>query len=121
MATGERIDPFHGFNFRVEIDKIGAMGFRECSGLSFTVDVVEYREGTDIDLHTRKVTGLRKFASNIVLKRGITKNKQLFDWYKNVLNGVPDRRGGSIILLDEERADVLRWEFTNGFICKWEG
>jgi phage tail-like protein len=120
MATGERVDPFHGFNFRVEIDRIGEMGFRECSGLSFTTDVVDYREGTDLDLSPRKLTGMRKFA-NLVFKRGITKNKQLFDWYRNVLNGIPDRRGGSIVLLDEERADSLRWEFTNGFICKWDG
>jgi phage tail-like protein len=119
MATGERVDPFHGYNFRVEIDNIGVMGFREVGGLSFTVDPVDYREGTDIDLHTRKLRGLRKFG-NVTGRRGITKDKQLFNWYKNVLNGVPDRRSGSITLLDEERNDVLRWEFT-GFICKWEG
>lgn len=120
MPTGERIDPLHGYNFRIEIDNSAVAGFRECSGLSFNADPVEYREGTDRPLHARKLVGLRKFA-NIVLKRGFTDNKTLWSWYKNVLNGVSDRRNGSIVLQDEEHRDVLRWNFENGWICKWEG
>jgi phage tail-like protein len=120
MATGERSDPYRGYNFRVEIDNTAVAGFSECSGLTFDVDPVEYREGTDVALHVRKLTGLRKFA-NIALKRGFTDKKELWDWYKNVLNGIPDRRNGSITLQDEEHSDVLRWNFENGWICKWEG
>jgi phage tail-like protein len=70
MATGDRIDPFHGYNFRVELDNATVAGFREVGGLSFNADPVEYREGTDVPLHARKLTGLRKFA-NISLKRGL--------------------------------------------------
>ena len=32
-GTGDRKDPFHGFNFRVEIGGIQRAGFREASGL----------------------------------------------------------------------------------------
>jgi len=120
MPTGDRQDPYRGFNFRIEIDKTPVAGFRECSGLTANTDPVDYREGTDIPLHVRKLTGLRKFT-NIVLKRGYTQNKDLWNWYKNVLNGVPDRRDGAIILQDEEHNPVMRWHFVNGFICKWEG
>ncbi len=120
MATGVRVDPIHGFNFRVEIDNATVAGFREVGGLTFNTDPVEYREGTDVPLHVRKLTGLRKFA-NLSLKRGFTSNKELWTWYKNVLNGVPDRRNGSIVLQDEQHQDVMRWNFENGWICKWEG
>lgn len=120
MATGDRKDPFRGFNFEVQIDNTVVAGFRECSGLSFDTDPVEYREGTDKPLHVRKLTGLRKFA-NIVLKRGFTDSDVLWLWYKNILNGKTDRRNGSIVLRDEEHKDVLRWEFENGWITKWEG
>jgi len=122
MPTDQRTDPYRSFNFRIEIDGLTVGSFSECSGLTFDVDPVEYREGTDIPLHVRKLTGLRKFA-NIALKRGFTENKQLWEWYKNVLNGIPDRRNGSVVLQDEspERNDVLRWNFENGWICKWEG
>jgi phage tail-like protein len=120
MPTGDRNDPFHVFNFRLELDNSSVAGFREVSGLSFTVDPVEYREGTDIPLHPRKKPGMTKFA-NISCKRGETNDKQLYQWYANVLNGIPDRRDGAIVLQDEQHQDVLRWEWTAGWICKWEG
>jgi len=119
MAT-TRVDPYRGFNFRVELDNTAVASFRECSGLSMTTDAVDYREGTDIPLSVRKLTAIRKFV-NIVLKVGITQNKDLWNWYKNILNGIADRRNGAIVLQDEEHNDVLRWQFENGWICKWEG
>jgi phage tail-like protein len=117
--TGKRKDPFRGFNFQVQISNTSVAGFRECSGLSFTTDPVEYREGTDKALHPRKLTGLRKFA-NISLKRGVTDNQELWNWYKNILNGKTDRRNGSIVLRNEEHQSVMRWKFENGFITKYE-
>jgi phage tail-like protein len=120
MATGDRNDPYRGFNFRIEIDNTAVAGFRECGGLTLNTDPVDYREGTDALLSVRKLTGLRKFT-NITLKRGYTQNKELWKWYKNVLNGTPDRRNGSIVLQDEQHNDVLRWNFEAGWVCKWEG
>jgi phage tail-like protein len=119
MATGQRNDPYRSFNFRVEIDGLTVGSFSECSGLSSDGDAVDYREGTDLPLNVRKLPGLRKY-SNISLKRGYTKNKELWEWYRNIVNGVADRRNGTIILMDEERRDVLRWDFENGWINKIE-
>jgi phage tail-like protein len=118
--TGARNDPYRTYNFRVEIDNTAVAGFRECSGLSFTTDPVEYREGTDVGLHPRKLLGLRKFA-NISLKRGFTADHALWNWYRNILTGIDDRRNGAIVLQDEEHTDVLRWNFEAGWITKWEG
>ncbi|MEJ2454144.1 MAG: phage tail protein [Candidatus Thiodiazotropha sp.] len=119
MATGERTDPYRGFNFRIEIDGLEAGSFSECSGLSSDGDSVDYREGTDIPLTVRKLIGLRKYA-NITLKRGYTQNSALWDWYGNIVNGVADRRNGSVILMDEERNDVMRWNFENAWPNKIE-
>jgi phage tail-like protein len=118
--TGTRNDPYRTFNFRVEIDNTAVAGFREASGLSFTTDPVEYREGTDVALSPRKLIGLRKFA-NIQLRRGFTQDESLWSWYKNILNGSDDRRNGAIVLQDETHVDVLRWEFEQGWITRWEG
>ena len=120
MATGDRRDPYRGFNFRVEIDNITVGAFSDVSGLSSDGDIVEYRDGTDRQLHVRKLMGLRKF-SNITLKRGYTDNRELWNWRNNVVNGNPDRRNGAIVLMDEERNDVLRWEFEGGWIHKIDG
>lgn len=119
MATGVRTDPYRSFNFRVEIDGLTVGSFSECSGLMSDGDAVEYREGTDVPLTVRKLVGLRKY-SNITLKRGYTQNPELWNWYRNIVNGVADRRNGSIILMDEERNDVMRWNIENAWINKIE-
>lgn len=116
-----RVDPYRGYNFRVEIDNIKVAAFRECSGLTCTTDMVDYREGADVPLSVRKLTGLRKFSAAMVFKRGYTLNQDLWNWYKNILNGVSDRRNGAVILQDEQHNDVVRWNFTNAQISKWEG
>ncbi|HEX6158603.1 MAG TPA: phage tail protein [Thermoanaerobaculia bacterium] len=118
--TGQRTDPYRAFNFEVQIDSSTVAGFREVTGLSFTTDPVEYREGTDVPLHVRKLTGLRKFG-NLTLKRGFTQNDELWTWYKNILNGVEDRRNGAIVMHDEQHNEVLRWNFESAWITKWEG
>jgi phage tail-like protein len=120
MATGDRVDPYRGFNFRIEIGGTNVAAFREASGLTFTIDPVEYRDGTDPDMHVRKLFGLRKY-SNLAFKRGMTANKDLWNWYRAVVNGKADRRSGAIVLVDEEHKDVARWKFSAGWICKWEG
>ncbi len=120
MAASDRKDPYRGYNFRIELDNTSVAAFRDCSGIGLNTDSVDYREGTDAWLSVRKLTALRKFT-NITLKRGITDNKDLWNWYKNVLNGVADRRNGAIVLQDEQHNDVLRWNFQNGWISKWEG
>jgi phage tail-like protein len=120
MATGDRIDPYRGFNFRVELGGTSVAAFREVTGLSFTADAIEYREGTDVELHVRKLPALIKY-SNIGLKVGMTDNKDLWNWYANIVSGQVDRRSGAIVLQDEEHNDVVRWAFVEGWICKWEG
>jgi phage tail-like protein len=120
MATDKRNDPFRGFNFRVEIDGIGAGAFNEVSGLTAEGDAVDYREGTDAVNNVRKLVGLRKYA-NIMFKRGYIQSAELWNWYANIANGVPDRRNGTVILQNEAHKDVLRWHFENAWINKIEG
>ena len=117
--TGSRNDPYSAFNFRVEIDGGGQAGFSEVSGLTTETDVIEYRNG-DEDITVRKLPGLKKFT-NIVLKRGYTDSKDLWQWRKTVMDGRTERRAGSIVLLNEAREEALRWNFREGWPSKWEG
>lgn len=118
MPGPKRNDPYKNFNFRVEIDGITIAGFSECTGLNAQVDVIEYREGGDHRI--RKLPGLARFG-DIILKRGITKSNELQNWFRNILNGKPDRRSGSVILLDDEKTEVVRWNFSEAWIRKIEG
>lgn len=114
-----RTDPYGAFNFLVEIDGLTAAGFSECSGLSSETAVIEYREGSDPG-HVRKLVGVRKFT-NIMLKRGMTSSRELWQWHQSTAGGKPDRRSGNIVLLDDERREVARFRFVDGWIAKWTG
>ena len=118
MPAPTRVDPYKNFNFRVDIAGVTIAGFSECTGLNAQVDVIEYREGGDNRI--RKLPGLARFG-DIILKRGITKSNELQNWFRNILNGKADRRSGSVILLDDERNEVVRWNFSEAWIRKIEG
>ncbi len=79
MATGQRNDPYGGYNFLVEIDGITRAGFQECSGLDSSQDAGEYREGSDGPT-TRKLPAGMVSYSNLSLKWGITVEKELWEW-----------------------------------------
>jgi phage tail-like protein len=115
-----RNDPYLGFNFIIEIESSALGGFSEASGLTQDTDIVPYREGADPQMNVRQLMGLRKY-NNIMLKRGFTTSRTLWLWRLNIVNGVADRRNGSIVLRDELRKRVVEWHFEQGWISKYEG
>ena len=117
MTTG--MDPYGNFNFLVQIDGITQAGFKECTGLESETDVIEYREGAGIST-PRQLPGLTRY-SNIDLKRGVTDSLDLYEWRKSVIDGQTQRRDGSIVLLNDERVPVARWNFRRGWPCRMSG
>ncbi|MFC4260987.1 phage tail protein [Marinobacter lacisalsi] len=115
----ERKDPYAQYNFLVEIDGVSVAGFTEVSGLTTESDIIEYREGSDTAT-VRKLPGLRKYT-NLTLKRGFTQNRELWEWRKSTIDGRTERKSGALILLNESREEVLRWNFSEGWLSKWEG
>ena len=120
MPDGKRNDPYGQFNFVIEIDGVVKGGFSEASGLTTDTSVIEYREGNEGQGTVRKLPGLMKY-NNVVLKRGWTTDRSLWDWRKKVIDGKTQRASGAIVLLDEARQPALRWEFREGWPSKWEG
>jgi phage tail-like protein len=120
MANGTRIDPYLNFNFLVEIDGIARAAFHECSGLDSSIDIIEHREGGTIT--PTKLPGAVKY-SNIVLKRGVTDDVQLYDWHRQWATGDPaaKRQSGAIVLLDRRGDESVRWNFREAWPAKWNG
>src|SRR3954469_21401464 len=118
-TTGSRNDPFGAFNFLVEIDGITRAAFRDCSGLDSSQAATDYREGGE-PLRLRKLPGLNTYSS-ITLQRGITDDKELWEWRQKAADGNVERKNGSIILLDDKGEEKLRWNFNDAWPTKWTG
>ena len=116
--------PYPAYNFKVSVTNVDtgetvSGAFSEASGLTVDVQPIEYRDGTD-DTTVRKVRGLRKL-SNITLKRGITGHSGFWRWVLRGVEGDVDRQQGYIALLNEDRAEVMRWNFKQAWPTKYTG
>ncbi len=107
------------FSYKVAIDGLDVVNFREVDGLSVQLDVVEYYEGGDNTHHHKLIGGTR--YSNLVLRRGTTDCKALWDWIKQTLSGTIERKNGSIEALNQQGDPVVRWDFKNAWPCRYEG
>lgn len=120
MPTGQRIDPYRNFRFRVEIDGIQTAAFSEATIPDSTTDSVDYREGTDAPVQ-RKLSGLTKYG-NITLKKGLTDSRELYEWRKQVeqSGAAKARKNMSLILIDEEGNDKARWDIVEAWPTKYD-
>ena len=119
MVPGKRRDPYVNFNFLVEINGMIEAGFSEVSGLNIETEVFEYKEG-GVNAYIHKLPTQTKY-SNIILKRGVTDSVELWQWQNKAVAGKVERRSGSIILLNETGEENARWNFKDGWPCKWKG
>jgi phage tail-like protein len=118
VATGDRLDPLTNFNFTVEIDGITRAGFHECTGFNSSVDVIEHREGGAIS--PLKLPAQTKYG-NITLRRGVTDDRDLYNWHLAAATGTIDRRNGSIVVRDRTGSEQARWNFFAAWPVRWEG
>ena len=76
--------PFVAFNFAVEINvpgvspKVCGAAFAECDGLEMTMDVKTIREGGNNGRQIRLTGPIN--VGVLTLKRGMTRNFELWDW-----------------------------------------
>jgi phage tail-like protein len=117
MATGDRQDPVLSFNFKVEITGLIIAGFSEVSGLQAEIEVHEYREG-GLNEYIHKRAGPAKYATNLVLKRGIADSQELWSWYSDVLQGRIERKSLDIVLMDSAGSEKRGWTFQNAYPVK---
>ena len=118
-VLGERLDPYKGCNFLIEIEGILAGGFAECGGLSVETTVHEYREG-GVNDYTHKFAGPSS-SPPLVLKHGLTALDTLWEWHQEVVSLNITRKNGSIYLLDERRVPVTWWDFKAAYPVRWHG
>ncbi len=114
-----RTYPYRNFNFLVEIDGITQAGFSDASGFGADNAPMEYREG-GMTANVRKLPGMTKYG-NITLKWGLTDSRELYDWFRDVTQGKVTRKNGSIVTLDLDGSEKVRWNFYDAWPTKWTG
>jgi phage tail-like protein len=118
----DKMDPISAHQFALEIQGITEATFREASGFGSENDIIETKEqGVKGVVHIRKIPGALKWQ-NLVLKRGLTSNQELWKWRQQVIAGQIEkaRLDGSIVAYDEDGEEKMRFNFVRGWPSKWE-
>jgi len=116
-------DPIASFSFYVEVQGKLVGRFQEVSGLGSESEVIDYKAsdkgGAEL-IH--KVPGRLKWT-DVVLKRGITDDMDIWDWRREIEEGRGEgaRRNGSIVMYGQDNKEVARWNFVNGWPSKVSG
>jgi len=112
-------DPVAELRFKVALQPDLHIGrFSECTGIAVEVETKEYMEGGSNDFVHKLPTRVK--YPNIVLKRGITHEEALLQWFFDS-RFTPDRHDMTITLLGPGTQDVRSWVFMNAYPVKWTG
>jgi phage tail-like protein len=105
--------------FEVKLpDSVKVGYFTEVTGLSAEVEFQTYNEGGNNEFVHHLPTRVK--YPNLVLKRGITDENALLEWFKKTHVGA-QRYQVTVTMLDMENKPVRTWSFANAFPVKWTG
>ncbi|MCB0165240.1 MAG: phage tail protein [Anaerolineae bacterium] len=102
-VNAARFDPYKNFKFRVKWDGRYVAGISKISVLKRTTEVVEHREGGDLN-SMRKSPGQTKFEP-ITLERGVTHDREFELWAAKVWQY--GRGFGAELSLKDFRKDLI--------------
>lgn len=110
-------DAVAGHAWQIEIDGVPIAQFKELSGVSSEVSVIEHRENRSGGMPVLKKLPGQVSSGDITLKKGKTSDKSLWDWHKQVQAGdmTTARKNGSVVLYDYQHGEVARYNFLNGW------
>ena len=99
----ESLYPFTAFNFRVEINRgtdgfsLVSAAFSECDGLEMSMEIKTIREGgaNDRQIHLNGPVSY----SQLTLKRGMTSNFELWEWFQESMHDPRLRADADVVLL----------------------
>ena len=120
--NGERGDAVTSNLFNIEIDGLTLGQFSSVNGLDMESEVIEYCEGGN-NANALKFRGPSRYP-NITLERGFVVSEELWNWYleSHQGDGEMPRKDGSIVMLDSDGdTEMARWDFFNGWPCRWVG
>jgi phage tail-like protein len=80
--------------------------------------IYEIEEG-GYNTSTHKRIG-RTSSKNLILKKGINKNNELFNWLQSNQDGNFEKKTLSVIQKHPSGVEIKRWNIYNAFPCRWK-
>jgi len=109
-----------GYQFRIIIDATNDAHFIQCSAPAARVTPIRYREGGESKI-------VRLFAgpvenSELVCRFGMTRSPLLWNWFSKSLEGLPERRNVSLVMLGANGVgERARWNLNDAWPCEYRG
>ena len=123
MVTATSQDALLASRFSVDIDGVPMAYFQGVSGFSNESTLIDdpVAIGSGVTL-VRKLPGQLTWEP-ITLMRGLTSDKALWEWRKQVIDGKTEnfRRNGSIVMYNHASEEVARYNFTEAWPSAWMG
>jgi phage tail-like protein len=110
-------DALAGHLWQIEIDGITIAQFKEVSGISLEVSVIEHRENKAGGVAILKKLPGSPASGSVTLKKGKTGDATLWQWHKQVQDGdiAGARKNGSVVLYDYGHGEIARYNFVAGW------
>jgi len=111
-----RVDPFRGFRFLVEIEGLTSAGFMRVKGISRDVRFESYREGGVNEYEHKLITQVSYPV--VILERGLVLD-DLWKWALAVADGEVQRKTLWIRLKNEANEPAWAWQVEHALPVKW--
>ncbi|MBZ4419325.1 phage tail protein [Myxococcus sp. RHSTA-1-4] len=116
---GALVDPFRAYNFKLLIDGVSEGHFTQCTGLQVKVSALHFREGGAGPV-VRRLPGPVSYG-DVTLRYGLTSSPELWAWFLASVNGVPQRKNVSVLMLDIDGVtERLRWNLNEAWPTEWK-
>jgi phage tail-like protein len=113
-------DPYRSYNFKLEIQGVTEGHFTECTGMGIKVHAIRYREGGTNQV-VRCLPGPVEYG-DITLRYGLTRSRDLWDWFMQAVKGKAQRKNISVVLVDNDGVtEVMRWNLVDAWPAEWRG
>jgi phage tail-like protein len=118
LATDHDAD-FQGSYFELIMDGLSIGWFTACSGLTLEFEAIKFKEGNGSKIIERKRPGHASYEQ-IVLKRGFTQNKALYDWFTEVseADAATPYKTGAINIYDRTQKKVATFNINQAWPSK---
>jgi len=111
-------DPVGAQRFKLTLGSVNIGHFEECSGIGVELELKDYSEGGN-NAYVHRLPTRMKYT-NLVLKRGVTHEAALLDWFFKART-MPERSDVTVELVEPGGQTVRAWTFAAAYPVKWTG